>query len=306
MSEPSRAYRVEIPMLVDDAGLSVYAFRLYAHIKRVAGDTGTCWESTRTLAERCGMSVGQVSKARNELVEGGWVTQGLRHVRGGSVIELSIVDKWAMNEQTYRKGASVQDTNTTTESVHHMNALTESVHHMNAGVHTVNAGVHQVNERRSNEEDLMKNSVAPRKRSAARKPKTDDEPTPLIVREAIAKGSSIDLRAGLKADVMQVNTTARHLWAHMRAGEQPAEELVADIRYVGRWVRRTQHPYKDSEQRIPPSALIKFWAAAMDAKPKPISAQPAPAQPVDTRTPAERAAEVAVKARALMAQGGGK
>jgi hypothetical protein len=35
-----RKYRIEIPNLIDDAGLSVYALRLYVHLKRVTGAEG--------------------------------------------------------------------------------------------------------------------------------------------------------------------------------------------------------------------------------------------------------------------------
>ena len=33
-------YRIELPIMIDDMRLSVSAFRLYAHFKRRAGDTG--------------------------------------------------------------------------------------------------------------------------------------------------------------------------------------------------------------------------------------------------------------------------
>ena len=158
------------------------------------------------------------------------------------------------------------------------------------------------------------NDTPPRAKKT-RAPKTEPA-SPPEVREAIAKGSAIDLRTGLKADVMQVNDAGRRLWRDMRQPDQTVDSFVLDIRYVGKWVRQTQHPYKDSEQRIPPAALIKFWPAAMEARDK----KRAPAhvnghqngaahqQPRDTRTPAERAADVAALARAVAEQhsGGGR
>ena len=64
-----RKYRIEIPNLIAEMGLSVYAFRLYVHIKRVAGESQSddCQHSTRSLARACRMSIGQVSKAKREL-----------------------------------------------------------------------------------------------------------------------------------------------------------------------------------------------------------------------------------------------
>jgi hypothetical protein len=70
-----RLYRTEIPNLIDDMNLSVYAFRLYVHLKRVAGasNEGACWQSTRTLATHCGMSASKVSESKQELVDAGLI-----------------------------------------------------------------------------------------------------------------------------------------------------------------------------------------------------------------------------------------
>lgn len=69
-----RRYRTELPNIIDDMGLSVYAFRLYAHIKRVAGaGDGRCFQSTRRMAEICCMSVGTARKAKVELVNAGLI-----------------------------------------------------------------------------------------------------------------------------------------------------------------------------------------------------------------------------------------
>lgn len=94
-----RKYRTEIPNSVDDMDLSVYAFRLYVHMKRVAGDSGTCWQSTDTLAKSCKMSKGMIGKAKDELIE-----KGLIHIeeqkldRGGRAAHhVTINDIWLEN-----------------------------------------------------------------------------------------------------------------------------------------------------------------------------------------------------------------
>jgi len=94
-----RKYRTEIPNSIDDMDLSVYAFRLYVHLKRVAGDSGTCWQSTETLATSCKMSKAMVSKVKNELVD-----KGLIHIdeekleRGGRAAHhITINDIWLEN-----------------------------------------------------------------------------------------------------------------------------------------------------------------------------------------------------------------
>jgi hypothetical protein len=69
-----RSYRIEIPNIVDDMELSLPAFRLYIHLKRVAGDTGRNWEGVRRLADACRMSVGATRNAKRELEDAGLIT----------------------------------------------------------------------------------------------------------------------------------------------------------------------------------------------------------------------------------------
>lgn len=67
--EVQRRYRIEIPNIIDDLGLSVHAYRLYGHIKRVTGAFGgKCTQNTATLAKACCMSRGSVTKAKAELL----------------------------------------------------------------------------------------------------------------------------------------------------------------------------------------------------------------------------------------------
>ena len=63
-----RQYYFQVPNMIDDLGLSIFAFRLYGHLKRVAGDEGICYQSTRTLANNCKMSTASVSRAKRELI----------------------------------------------------------------------------------------------------------------------------------------------------------------------------------------------------------------------------------------------
>lgn len=89
-------YRTEIPNLIDDLDLSPYAYRLYGRIKRVAGDSGVCWEGMRGLARSCKMGVATAHRARKELIE-----QGLIRVaegkKAGDADEIRVVDVWLRN-----------------------------------------------------------------------------------------------------------------------------------------------------------------------------------------------------------------
>lgn len=94
-----RRWRTELPNIVDDMGLSVQAFRLYAHIKRVAGaqDDGRCWQSTKTLAVSCKMSTGKVVEAKQELVKHDLITLVRGDQKKSETDNIYINDIWAKN-----------------------------------------------------------------------------------------------------------------------------------------------------------------------------------------------------------------
>ncbi|HMD89445.1 MAG TPA: helix-turn-helix domain-containing protein [Anaerolineaceae bacterium] len=96
-----RKYFTQIPNMVDDANLSMIAFRLYVHLKRVAGDSGTCYQSTPTLSLACKMSMGAVSKAKIELTKAGLITIVIKKDNLKSYHEITISDIWTPNIQKY-------------------------------------------------------------------------------------------------------------------------------------------------------------------------------------------------------------
>lgn len=120
-----RKYRTEIPNMIDDMGLNVYEFRLYVHLKRVAGAAGVCWQGTRTLASHCHMSLSSVSAAKVSLAEKGLITITERDRSMGESDLITIVDIWRENFDAYGDDASpvrqantpVRDTNTPVRTV---------------------------------------------------------------------------------------------------------------------------------------------------------------------------------------------
>lgn len=94
-----------IPHYVDDMHLSPQAYRLYGHLKRVAGEAGKCWQSTETLAEACNMAVGSVSKAKKELIHSvpPLINVSLEvNPNGGKPYHLiALCNIWPLNKATY-------------------------------------------------------------------------------------------------------------------------------------------------------------------------------------------------------------
>lgn len=143
--------------------------------------------------------------------------------------------------------------------------------------------------------------IAKPKAKRTRRTTEVEPPTPIEVRQAIAKGSTIDLDTGLGRDIAQVNDIAKHLWTKVRSADQTIESFVKDIRNCGRWIRQTQHPYKGTAQRIPPSALVKFWASWRESLPKPQNGTPA-LNGIQLRAPSPAVEELATLSDADLAR----
>lgn len=100
----------DLPIFVhsdlDDAGLSVYAFRLYGRIARRAGHSGqNCIESLSNMAEGCRMSRPRLQQARDELLAKGLIR---RNERDGLTDELILVprDEWSVPGDTPQKSST--------------------------------------------------------------------------------------------------------------------------------------------------------------------------------------------------------
>lgn len=102
-----RKYFTMLPNLLDDVGLSPYAFRLLVHYYRVCGGNSTCYEGVRTTAKRTCMSVGKVSESRRELEQDGWIKLRAEQFenRPAPTLVVSIQDRWKENMEQYENGS---------------------------------------------------------------------------------------------------------------------------------------------------------------------------------------------------------
>lgn len=99
-----RKYYFQIPNIIDDMDLSLIAFRLYCHLKRVAGDEGRCWQSVETMANACKMSAGSIANAKKELLEYKLIEIEEKPRPGGGKPwqVIYIADIWALNMKKYQ------------------------------------------------------------------------------------------------------------------------------------------------------------------------------------------------------------
>jgi hypothetical protein len=93
---PERRYFTQVPNMVFDLPISREAKWLYVHLKRVAGDSGECYQSLNTLAKKTQTSKPTLIKAKQELIG-----QGLIRVRpserGDKPDTITIRNVWRRN-----------------------------------------------------------------------------------------------------------------------------------------------------------------------------------------------------------------
>lgn len=120
-----RKYRTELPNIIDDLDLSVYAYRLYGHLKRRAGANGFTIEGVRGMAKHCGISPGTAAKARQELIKRELIhTEEITNDRG-RFERITIVDIWAQNFAHY---AEIKHRKSKTEGTLSDGVYHETVH----------------------------------------------------------------------------------------------------------------------------------------------------------------------------------
>jgi hypothetical protein len=166
-------FRTEIPNTVvrgiRSRGLSIYAKWLYVYLKSVVGDDGEGFRSTTTIANEAGMSRGQVSAAKQELLRHGLISikPGRNPRRNPDVVRIKNI--WIANFEEF----SVQDMNSVQDnepgasqgddvgSVQGMNSRDTECSGYEHSVQDMNTSVHHMNQRRSLEEDPSKKETPP-------------------------------------------------------------------------------------------------------------------------------------------------
>ena len=143
--------RTEIPNTVvrgtKSRGISVYAKWLYVYLKCVAGDGGVCYRSTTTIAEESGISRGQVSSAKQELVRQGLITITPGKNPRRHADHIMIKNIWVANLNEF--------------SVHHTNTNNTQCSQYEHQCSQYEQGVRIVNEIRSPKEDPLKKKIPP-------------------------------------------------------------------------------------------------------------------------------------------------
>jgi hypothetical protein len=98
-----------LPNIIDTMGLSLIAYRLYGHLKRIAGESGECYQSGRTIAKETCMSTGAISKAKDELTKAGLIKVEVKNTDRNIFHSITIVDIWDKNNcSPHEQGSSYE------------------------------------------------------------------------------------------------------------------------------------------------------------------------------------------------------
>lgn len=117
-SNPTRKYFIIVPNMIDNFNdkdenddFGPFDFRLYVHIKRVAGEDGICFQSTRTLAKKCNMSIGEIHNSKKILVAKKLITieESGEKKFGKRNHHIRIVDVWQKNIRKYERSSEVKN-----------------------------------------------------------------------------------------------------------------------------------------------------------------------------------------------------
>ncbi len=97
-----RKYFTMLPNIIWEIGLSCYDLALYAYIKRIAGESGLCWQAMRTIAKQTGMSLSAIDDSRKVLESKGLIscTKRKHGAQGWAAWHISIMDVWQKNVET--------------------------------------------------------------------------------------------------------------------------------------------------------------------------------------------------------------
>lgn len=100
-----RKYRTEVPNSIVKGkmgqGLTVSVKWLYTYLKSVAGDNGICWQSTRIIADKSGLSMGTISAGKKELAKAELIDINVVKTRKGKAHHITINDVWLANMQEF-------------------------------------------------------------------------------------------------------------------------------------------------------------------------------------------------------------
>jgi len=102
-----KKYFTQIPNMIVNHS-SAYEQSLYLIMKRIAGETGSCYASLNWLSKKMSADKKTVAKTIAKLLKRKWIKEiENKKVRGGIVRQFVVVDLWKANIKEYQSGCQV-------------------------------------------------------------------------------------------------------------------------------------------------------------------------------------------------------
>jgi len=102
-----KKYFTQIPNIIVNHS-TAYEQSLYLIMKRLAGETGTCFASLNWLAKKMGVHRITLKETINKLLKRGWIKEiDKKKIQGGQVRQFKIEDIWAKNIREYESASQM-------------------------------------------------------------------------------------------------------------------------------------------------------------------------------------------------------
>jgi len=102
-----KKYFTQIPNMIINHS-TAYEQSLYLVMKRIAGETGSCFASLNFLSKKLGIAKRTINSTIAKLLKREWIKEiNQKKVKGGNVRQFIIVDLWKLNIELYESGTHV-------------------------------------------------------------------------------------------------------------------------------------------------------------------------------------------------------
>lgn len=102
-----KKYFTQIPNIVVNHS-TAYEQSLYLIMKRIAGETGTCYASLNWLAQKMGVHRITVKQTIDKLLKRKWIKEiEKKKIKGGQVRQFKIMDIWSKNIKEYESASQM-------------------------------------------------------------------------------------------------------------------------------------------------------------------------------------------------------
>jgi hypothetical protein len=222
-------------------------------------------------APKCGLD--KLTRILKELEVAGYLVRERKNIDGGRFLWVTTVyenplDAHEVTEKTgKRRGRKVQPLpEKPVMDTPHQEAQSTITGFTINGSAINGKPAHIVNTESTNSIAKAIEDRAPRK-ARVRPPSEKKEPTPPVVREALADVCKVDMAIGTKEQKLQVNTVARDLFDQGQKAGKSAEHVADTIRYVAGWFAR--HDWRGKKGETPtPAHIREVWRQAIEARDK--------------------------------------